>query len=343
MSAAMAVRPGVVWLEFGLCVLVIGIAGTYLSRYGDVIAEKTGLSGTWIGVILLATVTSLPELITGVSAAALAGVPNIAIGDALGSCVFNLLLITLLDFASRGQSVYRRASQGHILSAGFGVMLISFVGLNVLLARHDDALRIGHIGVYSPMIVLLYAVAMRTVFRYEREHMAAFTEKRAARYPDMTLRQAAARYGGAAAVVIAAGAWLPFVGSDLADVMGWHNTFVGTLFVAFATSVPEIVVSMAALRIDALDMAIGNLFGSNLFDVLVIAVDDLFFFKGPILSFVSPVHAVSVVSAVMMTGLAIVGLLYRPDTRLFKAVGWTSLGLVAFYVMNSYVLFLYGE
>jgi cation:H+ antiporter len=308
-----------------------------------VIAEKTGFSGTWVGLILLATVTSLPELITGVSAVAVADVPNIALGDVLGSCVFNLLIITALDFLHRGESVYTRASRGHILSAAFGILLIGFVGFNVLLARHDEALSFGHVGLYTPVIVVLYAIAMRTVFRYEQRQIAEYAEERAARYPGVTLPQAVRRYVAAAVVVVAVGTWLPFVGEDLAALMGWHNTFVGTLFVAFATSVPEIVVSLAALRIDALDLAIGNLFGSNLFDMLIVAVDDVFYLKGPILSHVSPVHAVSAVSAIMMTGVAIIGLLSRPDTRIFKAVGWISLGLFALYVLNSYVLFLYGE
>jgi cation:H+ antiporter len=337
------VSPGSVWLQFALCVGLIGIAGSRLSRYGDVIAEKTGLSGTWIGLILLATVTSLPELVTGLSSVVLADTPNIALGDVLGSCVFNLFIIMILDFLHRGESVYTRAGQGHILSAGFGIVLIGFVGFNVLLAGHGASFSIGHVGAYTPIIMVLYGIAMFTVFRYERRQMAAFTEEVAERYHDVTLRQAVLRYAVAALVVVGAGTWLPFVGDQMAEVMGWHKTFVGTLFVAFATSVPEIVVTVAALRIGALDMAIGNLFGSNLFDIAIVAVDDLFFFKGPILSYVSPLHAVSVVSAIMMTGIAVIGLLYRPKTRVFQTVGWASLFLLSLYLLNSYVLYLYGE
>ncbi|MGZ8160856.1 MAG: hypothetical protein ACXWT4_18925 [Methylobacter sp.] len=87
-----------VFVEFAALALVIGGSGYFLSLYGDVIAEKTGLGGTWVGIALLATVTSLPELVTGISAVTYVNVPNIALGDALGSCVFNLLLIVLLDF-----------------------------------------------------------------------------------------------------------------------------------------------------------------------------------------------------------------------------------------------------
>jgi cation:H+ antiporter len=90
-------------------------------------------------------------------------------------------------------------------------------------------------------------------------------------------------------------------------------------------------------------MAIANLLGSNLFNMLILAVDDLLFLKGPLLSHVSPAHAVSAVSAMIMNGIIIVGLLYRPATRLFRTVGWVSLALLTLYVFNSYVLFLHGE
>lgn len=331
------------WLQFAVCVALIGFAGYNLSRYGDVIVDKTGLSATWIGMILLATVTSLPELATGISAVTVADAPNIAVGDALGSCVFNLLVIMILDFLHREESIYTRASQGHILSAGFGVILIGFVGFSLLLDEKAVALSLGRVGIYTPVIVLLYAIAMRTVFRYEQQQMKAYAERVAARYPAITLRQAIFRYAMAALIVIGAGTWLPFVGTEMAAAMGWNKTFVGTLFVAFATSIPELAVTLSALRIGALDMAIGNLLGSNLFDILIIAIDDLFFFRGPILSHVSQQHALSALSATLMTGVVIVGLFYRPATRVLKTIGWTSLFLFSMYLFNSYVLYLYGE
>ncbi len=336
--------PAVIaWLEFSLCVTLIGVAGFQLSRYGDIIAEKTGLGGTWVGLVLLATVTSLPELVTGVSAVTVADTPDIALGDVLGSCVFNLLILTLLDFLQREESVYTRASQGHILSAGFGVILIGFVGFNVLLVGSAFDVALGHVGLYTPLIIVLYAVAMRTVFRYERAQMAAYAEEHAERYPEISLRQAVQRYVLAALVVVGAGIWLPFIGEQIARVMEWEATFVGTLFVAFATSVPEMVVTVSAMRLGALDMAIGNLLGSNLFDILIVAVDDIFFTRGPILAHVSPVHAVSAMSAVMMTGIVIVGLLYRPKTRLFRAMGSVSLLLLGIYLLNAFVLYLHGK
>lgn len=330
----------VVWSQLALCAILIWVAGVRISRYGDVIAEKSGASRSWVGVVLLATVTSLPELVTGVSAVGIAGAPEIAVGDVLGSCVFNLFILVIVDFLHRREPVYSRAKQGHILSAGYGVVLLGYVGFTILTAGLGMPLSLGFVGFSTPVILLLYAVAMRTVFRYEREHIAEFSEEYTGPYVAMTLREASWAYARWALIVVAAGAWLPFVGERLSEVMGWRQSFVGSIFVAFSTSLPEVAVTIAAVRMGALDLAIGNLFGSNLFNVAILAIDDLAYWKGPLLKEVSGVHAVSAFSAIMMTGLAIVGLLYRPRTRLFKMVGWTSLLLFMLYLLNAYVLYL---
>lgn len=330
------------WLAFTICVLLIVVAGVKLCRYGDIIANKTGLGGTWIGLVMVATVTSLPELATGVASVTVAAAPDIAVGDALGSCVFNLLIVVVLDLMHRGESVFRSASQGHILAGAFGVMLIGYAGFNMALASNGAPLAIGHVGAYSLMIVIIYAVAVRTVYRYERRQIAEFPSDTIERHPEISVEHAVGRYAAAALVVICAGVALPFIAKALATQMHWSQSFVGTLLVAFATSLPEVVVTIAALRIGAVDMAIGNLLGSNLFNILVLAVDDIAYVKGPLFSDISPAHGMSAFSALMMTGVAIGGLLYRPRTRVFKTVGWASIVLFVVYVLNTYVLYLYG-
>jgi len=291
----------------------------------------------------LATVTSLPELITGISSVVFAGTPDIAAGDVLGSCVFNLLIIVILDYMHRPASVYSNASQGHILSAAFGVMLIGITGFNILLSSKGNNLHFFHIGLYTPVILVFYFIAMRTVFRYEKIQMAKFAVLEEDQYPGLSLQQAVIRYLVAASLVVFAGSFLPFIGKEIAQQMGWYESFVGTLLVAFATSLPEVVVTLAALRLGAVDMAIGNLFGSNIFNICILAIDDLFFLKGPLLQHVSATHAVSAFSAMMMTGVAIVGLFYRTETRVFKLVGWASIFLFCAYILNTYILFLYGH
>jgi len=323
-----------VWLQFIVCLALIGYAGVKLTRYGDAIADKTGLGRTWVGVVMLASVTSLPELATGISSVTAAGVPDIAVGDILGSCVFNLLILVALDVLHRGDSVYRAASQGHILSAGFGVMLLAVIGLGIFLYQGGSTGSLGHVGYYSFALIVLYVVAMRTVFRYETKRIGEFTEQEPDQYPEITLRQTVVRYVAAAAVVVAAGVWLPFVGETLAQQMGWSESFVGTLFIALVTSLPELVVTIAAVRLGALDMAVGNVLGSNLFNSVIIAVDDLFYTQGPLLAHIDPGHLVSAFVAIMMTGVAVVGFLYRPH-RIRHIIGWASVTLLALFLFNA--------
>jgi cation:H+ antiporter len=332
-----------VWFAFGACAAFIAFGGVWLTRYGQVIAEKTGMGGTWVGLILLATVTSLPELVTGVSAVTLANAPNIAVGDALGSCVFNLAIVSVLDWLHRGESLFDRADVGHLLSAAFGTMLLAFVAFNLVLGSGPGTWAIGHVGLYTPVIVGFYVLAMWIVFSYEKRAMAQLPGKAGAKDGGMTLRRAALLYAGAALLVTVAGVVLPFAGKALAEAYGWHASFVGTIFVAFATSLPELVVTIAAVRMGALDMAIANLLGSNLFDVVIIAIDDLFYLPGPILSHVSPVHAASALTAIVMNGAFIAGLVYRPKSRVFGTVGWASIFLLVAYVLNAYLLFVRGN
>jgi cation:H+ antiporter len=313
-------------------------AGAYPLR--EIIASLTGVSRTWIGLVLLATATSLPELFTGISAVTIADTPNIAVGDALGSCVFNLLMLVLLDALSKGQSVYHRVDQGHILTAGFGVILIGSVGALLLVGRENPGVQFLHISIYTPVVIILYVVAMRAAFVYDRRTVLTPSSKGETA---VTLTTAVTRYAAAAAVIVFAGVWLPFVGQEIADTMGWRTTFVGTLFVAGATSLPELVVTISALRLGAVDMAIGNLLGSNLFDVLVLAVDDIAYTKGPLLAAVSPAHAITAFAAVVMSGIFIVATLYRPKGRFRGMIGWAGVALLTVYLLSSYAIYLHGH
>lgn len=319
------------WLEFAACLAVIGYAGFNLTRYADAIAEKTRLSASWVGLVLLATVTSLPELMTGASAVTVAGAPDIAIGDVLGSSVFNLFLLAMVDLLRRGDSIYARASRGHIVSATFGIALLGIVLIGLVLGSAGPA--VGHLGWYSPAIAAAYALAIHAVLRYERGLTPAALHM-APRHPRLSLRTAVLRYALFALAVTAAGVWLPFVGERVAAAMGWSDTFVGTLLVALVTSAPEIVTTLAAMRIGAVDLAIGGVLGSNLFDVVIVAIDDLLYLKGPILADVSAAHAISAASAMVMTACLIGAFWLQP-----RRANWVAGVLVALYLFNAWAVY----
>lgn len=350
-SASTATAAAAVWLQFVVCAALIGLGGFQLTRHADAIARRTGLSGSWIGLALVATVTSLPELATGITSVTLADAPNLAVGNALGSCVLNLAFLVLIDFLFRQEPVWRRANQGHVLAAAFGVVLLGFTLVSLLVSHVMPGAPAAPLhgwpqlgfGLATPVVLALYLVAMRTVFTYERAHTIAAPVTAAELAAAPPLRDAAVRFALAALVVLGAGFWLPFVAVDLAAIMGWNRSFVGSLFMALVTTLPEMAVTVSALRLGALDMAIGNLLGSNLFNIAILAVDDLAYTRGPLLADAAPVHAGTAATALLMSGLVIVGLVMRPQGRVLRVASWISVGLVAAYGINAAFLFLAGS
>jgi cation:H+ antiporter len=331
------------WSLFILCAAVILVAGTQLSRYGDVIADMTGLGRTWIGVVLLASVTSLPELITGFSSTAIFRVPDIAMGDIAGSCMFNLLIIAMLDALHGPAPISTRVHQGQILAASFGVVLLGLVGLSIILG--DMLPVIGWVSVSSVFFVGIYLLAMRVIFTYEQrrlveEFVAEMATEAEVRHPSPV--RVYGLFALNAVLIVGAALYLPGLAETLAETTGLGQTFFGTIFVALSTSLPEVVVSIAALRIGAIDMAVGNIFGSNLFNVGILALDDLFYTPGPLLAAIETSHSIAVMAAMIMTAIAIVGLTYRSDSkRLF--VAWDALGIVVVYALASAALYLMGS
>lgn len=327
------------WVQFLMCTGIIILAGTRLSIYGDIIAEKTGLGRTWVGLIMLASVTSLPELITGVSSVTVYDLPNIAVGDILGSCMFNMLIIAFLDFKVRSTPISTTAHHGQVLSATFGVLLLGLVSLGI--ATESKVPVVGWIGLYSVLFLTIYAIAMRLVYLYEQKRLADMFHDLAAerQYDHISKEHAYWLYSINAVVVIIAAAYLPYLGDKIAEVTGLGRTFVGSFFIAVSTSLPELVVSFSALKIGGADMALGNLFGSNLFNIGILAIDDLLYINGPLLSHISVTHLISANAAIVMTSIAAIGLTYRASRKFF-VIAWDSLGLVAVYVLATWAMYL---
>jgi len=325
------------WLLFLGVSLVIVTAGTKLARYGDVLGEKSGLGRSWIGVVLLAATTSLPELFTGFGATALSPHPDIAAGDVLGSCMFNLLILSMMD-AVQPEPLTARAHQGHALSIGFGLLLMAIAGIGLSGGGRLPA--IGWVGLSTPLVIGLYFVAMRSVFMHEQRRRARELAEVAERleYEHVATRTAVVRYAVAAAFVVGASLWLPSVGAELARETGLGEAFVGSLFIAVTTSLPEIVVSLTAVRIGALDLGIGNVLGSNLFNLLILGLDDVFYRHGPLLAEVDRGHLVSVLAVIVMNALFLIGLTERALTKRFM-VAWDTGAIAAVYAAAVALVF----
>jgi cation:H+ antiporter len=297
---------------------------------------KTGIGRTWMGVLVMAAVTSLPELVTGASSIVVFDVADIAAGDAIGSCMFNLLILAFLDVRDPAP-LAARVHQGHVLSAAFGIVLLGIALMAMLAGPRAPA--IGWIGVHSLLFLTVYVFAMRTIFVFERTRDSAMVEQLTGdvEYKELPLKGAVIRYIAAAAVLVTAAAYLPGVAERFAAATGLGQSFVGSLFVAASTSMPEVVVSVAAARIGALDMAVGNLFGSNLFNMAVLGFDDVLYTQGSILADVESIHLVSLTSAIVMTAIAIIGLTYRASQKRFR-LSWDAFAIAATYVSGVILL-----
>lgn len=320
-----------VWLKFGFCLALIGVSGTQLSRYGDVLAEKTGLGRTWLGLVLLAAITSLPESATGISSVLWVDAPDITVGDLLGSCLFNLFILAVVDLLYPSSPVLTAADRGHLLAAAFTVVMLTVAIMGILAPLPTAGVTLAHIGLSSPILLVCYLGAMRVIYRFQRRERIAYLEEHREElvYAHIGLGRTALMFGLNALVVVSAGAWIPRVAVDLASLMGWHQSLVGTILVAASTSLPEMVVTLGALRLGAVDLAVGNLLGSNLFNLALLGVMDILYFKGPLLRAVSLDHAGTGLMAILMTGIASAEMVYRPQK---KALRFVSLGafLIAF-------------
>jgi cation:H+ antiporter len=319
------------WVFFFAAALVIVVAGGRLARFGDVIGEKTGMGGSWVGAILLAATTSLPELFTGFGSTAIAPLPNIAVGDVLGSCMFNLLILSMMD-AIQPEPLGARAHQGHALAIGFGILLISIAGFGLAVSsRVPSVLGIGAI---TPILIGTYLLSMRTLFRFEKQRIAREAREvaRELRYEKVSLRSAIVQYAAAAVVVVAAALWLPTLGAQIARETGLGEAFVGSFFIALATSLPEIVVSFAAVRMGAIDLGVGNVLGSNLFNLFVLGLDDIFYRPGVLLEAADSSHVVSIFAVGAMYAFFLLGITIRAVTKRF-IVSWDTAAIAAVYAL----------
>ena len=326
------------WFKFAICLAIILFAGTKLARYGDAIAEKTGLGRMWIGLVLLAAITSMPELVTGISSAAIIGLPDLAVGTLLGSCALNLAILALLDIIHRGTPVLTIASSGHKISACCGILLIVLAAGSIFVGERFSGLALGWVGISSIIIFVVYLLGMWWTFRYEQKHPLA-SSGISGNYEGISTRMVYIRFTLAALAVIAAGIWLSFIGDEIGETTGWNATFVGSLFLAITTSAPELVVTIAALRLGAIDMAIADIMGSNMFNIAIILPVDIFYTQGALLSSVSTSHLITVAGVVTMNILVIAGLLLRHKRKTFGVISWNTLAIIVLYVFTAYALF----
>ncbi|MFA5150729.1 MAG: hypothetical protein WC433_07525 [Candidatus Omnitrophota bacterium] len=336
-----------IWLKFMVCAGIIVYSGKRVARYGDAIAEKTGLGGLWIGVILVALATSLPELFTGVGSTVFINAPDLTVGNLFGANSYNLLNIAVLDGVSRGTPILSSISIGQTLTAGLSLIPLSIAAVGLFLSSKLPQVAFVNISLYSFLIITAYFISVRIVFGFEKKQQQILKEihkeeKALFKYDSITLKTACIRYGIAALIIAAAGIWLAYIGDELAGGLNLGRSFVGSLFLGLATTLPEITVSLAAIRLGAKELAVANMLGSNLFNMTIIFINDLLYRKATLFSAISGQHIFTAFIVIIMTAIVIAGLILKPKKKTRLGLSVYAIALIIVFVLGAYINFALG-
>ena len=158
----------ILWVQLGVAAVVILGASLFLAKSADVIAIKTGLGRSFVGVVLLATATSLPELGTGISAVSIVGEPDLAVGGAFGSNLFNLLIIGLMDIFWWNRYLLNHVGMSSVVVGALGIGVIALGGVSVLFHGMTTALDGWPISPLSIVLIVGFAVAMYFLYLFEQ-------------------------------------------------------------------------------------------------------------------------------------------------------------------------------
>ena len=332
------------WLQFVAASAIIIFAGSRLSRYADILSEKLNLGHVFVGMVFLGWITSLPELVLSLGSVRYVWPPepNLALGNVLGSCLFNLAILVAADLIIIGGFLYSRtktssaviglASLTMLVVATGGLKLGSIEGMPSWVAAPAGL----HIDLFSWVIILFYIGLTVFLYKHDKKTESAGEEiPPPPKYESTSIFSIGALSLVATAAIVGAGLYLSVLGDRIADKYPIGHTFVGTLFFAVVSSLPELSTTFSAVKLGFYDMALGNIFGSNIFNIMIIGVSDIFYTNGSIfasggLSGVSAGHFWTGSFAILATVAVVFGV-RRRSRRLFWRISWVSLVVAACY------------
>ena len=319
-----------IWLQFLLAAAVVVFTANKLAEYGDVIAVRTGLGGLVIGTVLMAAATSLPEL-TGSVTAFRSGLPDLAAGNFFGSSMINMPLLAVIDLFYRQTPLFRGAAISHSLTAALAT-LMTLVAVITIIGELDGA--IGWVGVTSLIMIGLYFTGIWLLQRENRG--GGGTEAPADDFP--SLRRGLIGFGAAAAVLILVVPYLVEATVDIAGVIGLSAGFAGMVLLSFVTSMPELLAAVAAVRLGSLDLAVGNLLGSSVFNMFGLALADFFLTDGPFLNLIDPGFAFVGLLVILLINMALIANLARSERRvLFIEID--AVAILVVYVLGLFLIY----
>ena len=319
------------WITFLLAAFGIIVAGIKLASFGEALGARSGIGQGWIGLLFLATITSIPELTTTVTGARI-NAPNIAVGNALGSNLFNIAIIAIMDILliKRGPFLLK-VRPYHVTSGGIVILLTSLVMLGIILPPQVTVFGISPV---SFLILLGYLSGVFFLYRVEKREAP---QEEAPPAETMSLSKALIGFFLCAVIIVAAGIFLTQASKEISLRTTLSAPFMGAILVAIVTSLPELSTSIGALRIGANDMIIGNLFGSNMFNILTIFIADAAFRRGGILTSLGEGmfdQLIVIAFGIMLTAIAVIAIGYRSRRRVL-GVGADAVALLLTYLVGA--------
>jgi cation:H+ antiporter len=318
---------------FLLSALVIVVAATFLTSTADIIASKTGLGHLWVGSLLLAGATSLPELVTAV-AAALAGSAELAAGDVFGANMLNMSKLTVLLALFGGYLVLQRLAPAQTWLAASAILM---TGMATLFAVLKTDFRILSVSMPGVIILVTYVV----VFLVLRRHSKAIEEPEGTD-SSHSLRWAWTIFGLCALLILLAGPLLAVSAQRVADLTGIASSFMGVLALAFVTSLPELTSAFTAIRIGAPNLAVATIYGTNSFNIVALGVADLFYSDGKLFSDLGAGTVSAGLFAILLTGLGMLQLVLRRPLKRFSLTEPTAPLFLGLYILGLFVVFYLG-
>ncbi|WP_265518668.1 sodium:calcium antiporter [Nitratireductor luteus] len=330
--------------------VVVWFAGSRLTYYADAISNATDIGQAAIGIMLLAGVTSLPEI--GVTAtAAIAGNADLAVNNLFGSIALQVAVLAVVDFLiGRKALTAAVADPTVILQGSLNIIMISAAAAAMVIG---DVSVFG-VGLWAWGAIAAYVSCIHILSRGRgRRPWLAAGNERVEREPvgenqdhgssasdreSKTLRSLVVKTAGVAAIILVAGYVVAKSGEAIAEQTGLGSSFVGFVLVAIATSLPELSTALSAARRGLFTMAISDILGTNLINIAMIFLVDLLDTGEPVIGRMGPFAIFGALLAVVLTALFQAGVAERRDKAILR-MGYDSLLVLIVYVGGVVLLY----
>lgn len=327
---------GALILAFLAATAVIGVGGTRMAGFADRLADRTGMGEAMMGALFLGVFTSLPGITASVTAA-VDGHPTLAVSNAMGGIAVQTAFLAIADlFHRRANLEHAAASLANLTHAALLILLLSVV-LTALAAPIQ--LTLGHVDAATPALVAAYLLGLWTAKRalsrpmwHPRVTADTVEDRPRQGSEEESLPALWLGFAAAAVLVMISGALVARSAGLLTTRTGLSETVVGGSLLATATSLPELVTTVAAVRRGALTLAVSDIAGGNAFDVLFVCVADAFYVKGSIFQAAGGATQFLVGLAILLNSILLLGLLHR------EKHGPVNIGLESLLILILYLV-----